>query len=227
MKYYKLLFIVSFIASLGILTYRVTHGLFSDTASSTSNTFTASAEFPTTPPSITPTEAVTPTVTITPTPTGSQNIVINEVFEDSQSEDEWVELFNNTSGPIDVSGWTVNDNSDADIFPSVSPIPAGGYAIVVPVSSTATVPASAVKIQLIDAIGGGLAQGGDKLELKNLSSTTIDALSWGSNHDIFSSPALGAPSNNKTLARDPNGFDTDSATDWITNADPSIGVANP
>ena len=53
-------------------------------------------------------------------PTG---VVINEIMYDSPGNDEqWIELYNNTTGNIDVSGWYVQDNSTSNI---PAAIPAG------------------------------------------------------------------------------------------------------
>ena len=48
-----------------------------------------------------------------PDPTG---VVINEIMYDSPGADEqWIELYNNTTGDINVSGWYVQDDNTSDI----------------------------------------------------------------------------------------------------------------
>lgn len=186
-------------------------------------------ETPTPTPTLTPipTETLTPTLTptITSTPPESSHLVINEVFPGGLSPTEWVELFNPTSDPIDVSGWNLFDNSTSDPLPTVSPIPAGGYAVIVGNGSTVTVPVSAVKIELSSAIGGGLAVSGDRMEMKDTANITVDALSWGSDSTFFSSPPS-APVLGESLVRLPNGSDTDTASDWSSSSSPSTGIAN-
>lgn len=44
------------------------------------------------------------------------DIVINEIMYDSPGNDEqWIELYNNTGGDVDVSGWFVQDDNSTDI----------------------------------------------------------------------------------------------------------------
>lgn len=192
---------------LTFLSFRLAGAFFSDTANSTTNTFAAAAEFP----------------TATPTPA---QVVINEVFQTGNASGEWVELYNTTDSPIDVSGWSIADNEEPDPFPSVSPIPANGYAVVIPDESTVSVPGTAITIQLSDTeIGGSLAQAGDKAVLMDSSATTVDAMSWGTNTDAFPTP-VPSPAAGQSMARIPNGTDTGTAADWTADETPSLGVSN-
>lgn len=164
--------------------------------------------------------------TPTPTPSGD-HIVINEVSSDGNESEEWVELFNPTSSPVDVTGWSIEDNFNQDVFPTVSSIPAGGYGVVIASDSAVIgIPPSAVTIILSDTlIGNGLNNDGDTLTLKNSSSSTIDSMSYGDDTSVFPAPPA-APGAGETVARSPNGTDTDSAADWVIDTSPSIGIAN-
>lgn len=76
------------------------------------------------PPS--PTSTVTPTPTVTETPQPTFNIVINEILADPDSElgdanndgdvdfsdDEFIEMINNSSTPMDISTWSIGDTLD-------------------------------------------------------------------------------------------------------------------
>ncbi|OGI29826.1 MAG: hypothetical protein A2288_03645 [Candidatus Moranbacteria bacterium RIFOXYA12_FULL_44_15] len=67
-----------------------------------------------------------------PTPDSERPVLINEIYVNSvDGADEWVELYNNTNGNIDVSGWEIVDNSStADIrIPDSTEIPARGLAV--------------------------------------------------------------------------------------------------
>ena len=69
------------------MSYKTTLALFSDTAQSTNNTFTASEVFP----------------TPTPIPVNAGDVVINEINwggSSSSTVDEWIELRNVTGSPI-------------------------------------------------------------------------------------------------------------------------------
>lgn len=63
-------------------------------------------------PSPTPTSLPSPTPSLTPvpTPTAQQMVVINEIAwmgTDASSNDEWIELYNPGTTPVDLDGWTL------------------------------------------------------------------------------------------------------------------------
>lgn len=217
-KYITTYSLIGILGSLFIL--GAAYAFFTSGTVNANNTFTAAAVFPTAIPSATPTPG--PTAMPTPTPL---HIVINEVNPNGSDSADWVELYNPTSSSIDVSGWTVTDNSlTPDTFPSITPIPASGFAVIVGSTSIVSVPGSAIKIQLTNpSIGGGLAAAADRVILKN-GSTIIDEMSYGTDTTIFATPP-GAPTSVQSIARHPNGFDTDSATDWIDTS-PTLGITN-
>lgn len=198
------IFLMYFV-TVALLFVQITHAYFTDSATSSNNTFTAAAEFP---------------------PLTSAELKINEVSSDGAPPLEWIEIYNPTSSSVDVSGWSVLDNNLVDIFPSVTPIPPGGYAVVISNSSSVSVPGSAITITLgTGNIGNGLADTDDRVILKNAAATEIDKMSYGSDTTAFPTPPA-APGSGKSLSRNPNGFDTDGASDWIVDSTPSIGISN-
>lgn len=60
----------------------------------------------------------------------TNNVVLNEIFASPDGGDnEWVELYNPTAAPIDISGWTIKDaGSYQQVLSGI--VPANGYAIV-------------------------------------------------------------------------------------------------
>ena len=74
-------------------------------------------------------------------------------------------------------------------------------------------------------IGNGFNDAWDEVYLKNASSLIIDSMSYGNVTTIFPTPP-GAPAANQSLARSPNGTDTDTAADWVIDTSPSLGTAN-
>jgi len=198
--------------------FQVTFALFSKTATSTNNTFTASANFP----------------TATPTPPVF-HVVINEVFHNggntgSNWKDQWIEIYNQSSSPINVSGWTISNASGSNIIPSVTPIPANGFGVIrgdLTTNGFPSIPGSAITITLSsNKIGSnGLESAGDFVKLLN-GTTVVDQMSYGTNTTVFPTPPA-APSSTTSVSRRPNGVDTDTAADWTTNTTTSIGVSNP
>lgn len=161
--------------------------------------------------------------------TGGGQVVINEVYSNTDSEhgsegvNEWVELYNPTSNSVTLSDWILG----GEILPAVS-IPSGGFAIVTPNTGTSTLdfwsfPQGTVIVEIEGLItSGGLANGGDALELRNQSDELIDALSYGSNDTILN-PSPSAPGEGKSLSRQPNGIDTDTDSDWVVLDEPTPG----
>lgn len=219
-NYKTLTLVISFIAS-GII-LPTTLAYYHDTETSSENRFQAADIFPS---AILEDPNLTPTTQQNPTGFG---LVINEVSPLGTAAAEWVELFNPTGSPIDVSGWTIADASSSDIIPPVSPIPTGGYAVIITNTSIVNnIPESALIIRLTNSqIGGGLNNtGGDQVVLRNLAENLIDQMSYGSNANAFSSPPA-IPSNVTTLSRSPNGIDTNLSNDWITNSAGTLGISN-
>ncbi len=158
--------------------------------------------------------------------------VINEVYyhvgtgKGKEPDNEWVEIYNPTDSPVDISGWKICDANACDTIPPSPSIPAKGFAVITYKASTWdkwSIPSAAIKIVLNSAIGNGLANSGDRVILKDASDTVVDAMSYGNDTTYFELPLSGK---GKSLARIIKGYDTDLATDWIINATPNPGT-NP
>ncbi|MFQ6673519.1 MAG: lamin tail domain-containing protein, partial [Fidelibacterota bacterium] len=122
------------------------------------------------------------------------NIVINEIHADpdgtagdangdgsrSATEDEFVEVANNHGSGIDISGWTLSDNSAVrHTFPGNTVLPNGG-AIVVFGGGT---PAGSFGNSIVQTASEGqlsLNNGGDSVVLKASNGTTVTSSTYGS-----------------------------------------------
>lgn len=169
-------------------------------------------------------------------PATTTHLVINEVYynvasdKGSDANNEWVEIYNPTTSSVDISGWKICDNSSCDTIPSgTAPIPAKGFALITDKASTwgywPGIPAGTVLVALNSNIGGGLANSGDSVVLKDSGSNMIDAMSYGSDTSQLNPSAPGSGSG-KSLARIIKGYDYDTAFDWVINATPNPGT-NP
>jgi len=94
------------------------------------------------------------------------DVVLNEIAwmgtTPTSANDEWIELFNNTGAPIDMTGWTL---TSADGTPSITlsgTIPAGGY-FLLERTSDATVPG----VTADQIYTGALGNTGEILELRD------------------------------------------------------------
>jgi hypothetical protein len=77
-------------------------------------------------------------------------------------------------------------------------------------------------------IGNGLSNNGDRLVLEDSASTMIDALSYGSNDTILLPPCQDVAAGH-SLERQPAGLDTDQASDFVDNPNPTpcSGLTTP
>ena len=94
------------------------------------------------------------------------------------SEDEFIEIYNNTLSDIDVSGYMINDSSSLKhTFPSGSVIPAGDV-IVVFGGGTPTNFSCVTQISSVGFLG--LNNGGDTITILDASSAIVTSYSYGS-----------------------------------------------
>lgn len=212
-----------------VMVFKTTAAFFSDSGQSKNNTFAAAVVFPTLSP------------TPSPTPSVANHLVINETLYDTTSAQnisgeggsnrgEWVEIYNPTGLSVDLSTWTIEDNTSSETLSGI--IPTGGFAILTGATqaeftSIWIVPAGTIFIQSSGGtIGNGLANGGDRIVLKN-GSSEIDKMSWGTDTSGFSSGCVGSCPTSPTgqsLERNPIGVDTDSAINFIIKNPPTPGT---
>lgn len=109
---------------------------------------------------------------------------------------EWVLLTNVGDEAAELSGWALSDNSSADELQERRLEAGASLLIAAACSALIGAPASDWDEVLEDsAIGGGLANAGDLLELRNGEGGLVDAVSWGNDatHGERSPPEAGVP----------------------------------
>lgn len=136
------------------------------------------------------------------------DVVINEVAwagTADNSNDEWIELYNNTNLAVDLSGWYIEDDGAPSYTIASGTIPPRGYFLIEDDDlAIGSVPADAV-------IGLSLANAGDSLVLKNAAGVAIDSVNvsggaWYAGDGISKA----------TMERiDPTIF-ADSSSNWAT-----------
>ncbi len=161
---------------------------------------------------------------------GASDIVINEVYYDvddthgKETTNEWVELYNKTGSPVDLSSWTITDNNSTKTIPaSTSPVPSNGLVLITPDSSTWNfwdIDPQVIKVFM--PIGNGLSNTGDRLILKDTGGSLIDQLSYGTNIDVWN-PALPRIAEGHSLERYPGGVDNDVLVDFVDQETPTPG----
>lgn len=100
------------------------------------------------------------------------DVVINEIAwagTGDSSGDEWIELYNPSSAPVDLTGWTLEDDGVvAHVFES-GVIPARGYFLIEDSEESTSADSDAL-------IGLSLANSGDSLALKDSGGAVIDSV---------------------------------------------------
>lgn len=107
-------------------------------------------------------------------------ILINEITwmgTEVSSNDEWIELRNNTSGEMNLEGWTLNALDGSPSVNLIGTIPANGYFLL---ERTDDESVSSITADLIYT--GSLSNGGETLEIRNdngdLINSVVSVESW-------------------------------------------------
>jgi hypothetical protein len=136
------------------------------------------------------------------------DVVISEIFFDAQDEvglsrffHQYVEVYNNGSGPVDLDGWTISDDSTNAPDPITDTgggcgtvLQPGGFALITDMASNTKVydPVAGFDIKkcskrrlrlFVDdsAIGNGLRLSGDTVTLKDANGDLVDEVVYGGN----------------------------------------------
>ncbi|MHA1686729.1 MAG: lamin tail domain-containing protein [Candidatus Heimdallarchaeaceae archaeon] len=151
--------------------------------------------------------------------TDGTNIIITEVLYDAPNSDtteEWIELYNPTSSDISIDGWSINDNYDS--FALSGTIPAGGY-LVLAKDATAFYNLYGFYPD-VDTLSLALSNTGDELRLYDSLGQEVDMVAWENYVAGWDVSAV------DTTIHRISAIDTDSVNDWEdsgTLGDPGTG----
>lgn len=160
-----------------------------------------------------------------------KKVVINEVYYNVdplhgiELDNEWVELYNPNYFPVDLSNWTITDNTLSDTLPVGTTIPAEGFLLITDDASTWTywLIGTTATLNLGNNIGSGLANGGDRIILRDDNSIEVDELSYGTDTTVFN-PSITNVAEGHSIERSPVGIDTNTAADFIDRVTPTPGI---
>jgi len=139
------------------------------------------------------------------------NLVINEVYIGDRIE--WVELYNNSSSPINLEGYIIANSMGEDTISGI--IEPYSFFLI---SSSSIFPQSLTFVPQDRRIGSGLKRDADAALLFDNKGNLLDFVNWG-----IASPSWkfyrkdfwnSLPGGYKDYARIPNGVDSDSPGDW-------------
>lgn len=101
------------------------------------------------------------------------SVVINEIAwagSADGSNDEWIELYNVTNSPVDLSGWYIEDDVEAVYMIESGTVPAHGYFLIEDTQEAV----STYQAQVVTGLS--LANAGDSLVLKNKTGVVVDSV---------------------------------------------------
>ena len=175
----------------------------------------------------------TPTVTAGPSPTATPAsrpaVLLSELLYDApqtgtDTDFEWIEVYNASAASVDLAGWALRDNQSQDAIP-VFTLGPGRFLVI---AATAAGFAqnhpgfSGDLVTLEGSIGNGLSNTGDRVILLAPDGAEVDAMSYGDDAAGFDPPCPDVAAG-WSLARVPADRDTDTAADWLPQAQPDPG----
>ncbi|MBK7379893.1 MAG: CotH kinase family protein [Ignavibacteriales bacterium] len=145
-------------------------------------------------------------------------LVINEINYSSSADfntEDWIEIYNNTSIPVDLSNWIIKDSDDSHefIIPSGVQISSDDYLIICRDTAAFKILFPDVK-NVIGDLGFGLSSTGDIVRLFDNSGNAIDSVQFDDEYPWPTEPNGNGP----TLSlKNPN-FDNSLAGSWAASS---------
>ena len=90
---------------------------------------------------------------------------------------EWIELHNRSSAPVDVGGWQLVDAIAYEV-PAGTVIAAGGFVVVANDTGAFAAAYPGLDATVLGDVAGGLADGGDRIELRDACANLVDAVRY-------------------------------------------------
>ncbi len=163
-------------------------------------------------------------------------LVINEIYYNNTSSDhQWIELYNNDSEPDDISGFKIIAAGQTFTIPASTTIGAGGYIVVHwyygdSANNTATnLYTGTANVTALSTLAGDIY-------LTDDIDAAEDYVEYGAGGQTSESTAGGGqwPAGDhvpgvlqgESIGRGNNGYDTNKASDWQTFAAPTMGAVN-
>jgi hypothetical protein len=150
------------------------------------------------------------------------DVVINEMMwmgSIGHTADEWIELRNTTSAPIDLSGWELSNNTGTETLmltlPGGAIIPANGYYLIANYSDANTSSALNVAPDYVTT-SVDLSNTALQIKLYDGAVGSADIIDTAGNGSIPLGGSNGA--NKQSMSRNPTSGDGTQAINWYTDA---------
>ncbi|MFC1900531.1 carboxypeptidase regulatory-like domain-containing protein [Chloroflexota bacterium] len=169
-----------------------------------------------------------------PEMSGMNPVVINEVYyNNTTSDSQGIELYNNSGGMENISGWKIRAAGTTFVFPGSTEMAGDGYLIVHwnadGTNSPGNVYTGTSGVNPMPTLAGDIffTDEGDGAK---------DYVEWGAGGQAYESMAGGAswPAGDhvpgvlqgQSIGRGNNGYDTNKSSDWQTFSTPTMGQMN-
>jgi len=141
-------------------------------------------------------------------------VVFNEIMYHPATNEpalEWVELYDQNSVDVDLSGWRIAGGIDY-LFPDHTVIHGGGYLVVA--ISPVTLMATTGQTNVLGPFSGRLSNNGEKLELRDLNNRLMDSVTYG----VDGAWPEGADGSGVSLAKKNPNLSSKPAANWTISA---------
>ena len=161
---------------------------------------------------------------------GVGHLLVSEVYYQADTahggkiENQWIEIYNPTLTPVELSGWSLQTKSSTQFIPSGTTVGANGYVVFAgssDVRSLWNIRASTPVIVFTTSFAGFSANG-DHVYLRHPGGTQIDAVSYASDTTAFS-PSVPSVVLGRSILRKSFVSDSNTAADWVETSDPNPG----
>lgn len=162
----------------------------------------------------------------------AEDITINEVYytvKNNSDKSQWIELYNNSNTAIDMSGWKISASKDPNtgfLIPGGTIINPKDFFIFA--ASTDVMASLWGLTKNVIEYGDALtySQNGDDIHLFDTTSKEVDAVWYGDGGEMGSINAANPVSFGMSLARNPDGKDTDNPSQDFYEHFPTPGQSN-
>jgi hypothetical protein len=154
---------------------------------------------------------------------GLDHLIFAEVMYDTSiryDHGEWIKIYNPLGFSVNLTNWTIEDNSGSWKFPE---------GVMIDESSFLTITKNETWFYELfncspDVVGfsRGLNNNGDQLILKDFNSNEIDFVAWESGYNNTYTDWNISASEDKTIKRFSLKNDSDSSVDWLSNQNPEV-----
>ncbi|MGB0953482.1 MAG: CotH kinase family protein, partial [Planctomycetota bacterium] len=149
-------------------------------------------------------------------PSATAGVVIHEINYNSSTSfnpGDWVELYNNSTAAVDVSGWTFEDSGSVWTLPAGTIMPSGGY-LVLAENLQDFSDAYGAAATALGELGFGFSGGGELLTLRDAGGVMIDQVDYDDNAPWPTGPDGNGP----TLQLIDVNSDNAAGTNWQASA---------